>query len=68
MTITSASTPITVLEEPADDALDYAIRDYVRTYVCGMAGPRPPRDSASPATPCGAAWSMDAWGNHCPGR
>ncbi len=33
MTITSASTPIPVDEEPASDNLDDAIRDYVSTYA-----------------------------------
>ncbi len=33
MTITSTSTPITIVEEPAGDALSHAIGDYVRTYV-----------------------------------
>ena len=33
ITSTSTSTPITVVEEPAGDDLDYAIGEYVRTYV-----------------------------------
>ena len=33
MTTTNTSTPIPVEDEPADDHLNYAIRDYVRTYV-----------------------------------
>ena len=33
MTTTNTSTPIPVEDEPSDDHLNYAIRDYVRTYV-----------------------------------
>ena len=33
MTITSTGRPIPVEDELHDDALDYAIRDHVRTYV-----------------------------------
>ncbi len=33
MTTTEAGTPILVEDEPAEDDLDYAIRDYVHTYV-----------------------------------
>ncbi len=33
MTTTAAATPILVEDEPAEDELDYAIREYVRTYV-----------------------------------
>ena len=33
MTTTNTSTPIPVGDEPSDDHLNYAIRDYVRTYV-----------------------------------
>ena len=33
MTITDTGTSIPVEDEPADDDLNYAIRDYVRTYV-----------------------------------
>ena len=37
MTTTAAATPSLVEDEPAEDELDYAIREYVRTYVrwCG---------------------------------
>ena len=33
MTTTAAATPVLVEDEPAEDELDYAIREYVRTYV-----------------------------------
>ena len=33
MTTTDAGTPVQAEDEPADDNLNYAIRDYVRTYV-----------------------------------
>ena len=33
MTTTGTSTPTRVENEPASDDLNYAIRDYVRTYV-----------------------------------
>ena len=33
MTITDAGTPVQAENEPVDDDLGYAIRDYVRTYV-----------------------------------
>ncbi len=66
MTTTEAGTPIPVENESADDDLDYAIRDCVRTYARWRGRQKAMETFGVPGTPSGASWSEATWAAPCP--
>ena len=68
MTTINTSTSIPVEAESHDDDLDYAIRDYVRTYALWHGRAKAAETFGVSRHTLGAAWNGANSGKPCPGR